>query len=88
MFAFTNSAVKAQHVLFANELFLCKMLVSFLSSNIPLYIEETHVEELCKVLEVQGKIKINFMVIFTSMFYTLFKSKCVSSTLTFSTVQW
>ena len=35
------------------------------------------------------KIKINFMVIFTSMVYTLFKSsKLVSSSLRFSAVQW
>ena len=34
------------------------------------------------------KTKINFMVIFTSMVYTLFKSKFVSSHLRFSAVQW
>ena len=35
------------------------------------------------------KIRINFMVIFTSMVYTLFKSsKLVSSPLRFSAVQW
>ena len=56
MFAFTNSAVKEQHVLFANELFLCKMLVSFFSSNIPLYIEKKNpVEILYKVLEMELK---------------------------------
>ena len=42
---FTNSAVKPQHILFANEL----------SSNIPLYIEKNPVEKLCKVLEMELK---------------------------------
>ena len=31
---------------------------------------------------------INFMVIFTSIFYTLFKSKFVSSPLRFLAIQW
>ena len=44
-----------QHVLFANEPFLRKMLVSFLSSNIALYIEKNPVEKLCKVLEMELK---------------------------------
>ena len=44
-----------QHVLFANEPFLRKMPVSFLSSNIPLYIEKSPVEKLCKVLEMELK---------------------------------
>ena len=50
-----NSAIKAQHVLFANEPFLCKMIVSLFSSNIPLYIEKNPVEKLCKVLEMELK---------------------------------
>ena len=50
---YRNSAVKLQHVLFENESFLCKMLVSFFSSNIPLYIGKNPVEKLCKVLEVE-----------------------------------
>ena len=37
---FTNSAVKVQHVLFANEPFLRKMVVSFFSSNIPLTLKK------------------------------------------------
>ena len=44
-----------QYVLFANELFLPKMLVSFFSSNIPLHIENNSVEKLCKVLEMELK---------------------------------
>ena len=38
--------------------------------------------------ELLKKIKINFMVIFKYMVYTLFKSKFVSSPLRFSAVQW
>ena len=41
--------------LLANEPFLRKMLVSFFSSNIRLYIEKNPVEKLCKDL----KIKLN-----------------------------
>ena len=37
--------------------------------------------------ELLKQIKINFMIIFTSMIYTLFKSKFVSSPLRFSAVQ-
>ena len=44
-----------QYVLFANESCLRKMLVSFFSSNIPLYIEKNPVEKLCKVLEMDLK---------------------------------
>ena len=55
IFVFTSSAVKVQHVLFANEPFLPKMLVSFFSSNILLYIEKTPLEKLCKVLEMELK---------------------------------
>ena len=54
-FRFRNSAVKPQHVLFENEPFLRKMLVSFFSSNIPLYIGKNPVEKLCKVLEMELK---------------------------------
>ena len=35
-----QSRIKVQHFLFANEGFLCKMLVCFFISNIPLYIEK------------------------------------------------
>ena len=38
--------------------------------------------------ELLKKIKINFMVIFTSIVYTVFRSKFVSSTLGFPAVQW
>ena len=48
---FTSSAVKMQHVLFANEPFLRKILVFFFSSNIPLYTEKYPVGKLCKVLK-------------------------------------
>ena len=41
-FLFTNSAIKPQHVLFANKSDLRKMLVSFFSSNISLYIEKKY----------------------------------------------
>ena len=34
---------------------ISKMLVSFLSSNIPLYVEKNPVEKLCKVLEMELK---------------------------------
>ena len=54
-FVFRNSAVKQQHVLFENEPFLRKMLISFFSSNIPLYIEKNSVEKLCKVLRMKLK---------------------------------
>ena len=53
---FKNSAVKPQHVLFANKPFLRKMLVSFFSSNNSLYIGKNPVEKLCKVLEMEIKI--------------------------------
>ena len=49
------SRLKAQWVLFRNELFLRKMLVSFFSFNIPLHIEENPVEKLCKVLKMELK---------------------------------
>ena len=49
-----NSAVKLQHVLFANEPFLCKMLVLFFSFN-PLYNEKNPLEKLCKVLKMELK---------------------------------
>ena len=55
MFDFRNSVVKLQHVLFENEPFLHKMLVSFFSSNIPLYIGKNPMEKLCKVLEMELK---------------------------------
>ena len=38
-----------------NEPFLRKMLVSFISSNIPLYIEENPLEKLFKVLDIELK---------------------------------
>ena len=73
-FRFTNSTVEAQHVLFANEPFLRKILVLFFSSNILLYIEKNPVEKLCKVLKMELKMytpvgqkfvfeKINFKVL-------------------------
>ena len=52
IFVFRNRAVKRQHVSFANEPFLRRMLVLFFSSNIPL---ENPMEKLCKVLEVEIK---------------------------------
>ena len=55
IFVFRNSAVKSQHVLFENEPYLRKMLISFFSSDIPLYIVKNPVEELCKVLEMELK---------------------------------
>ena len=47
--------MKEQHVLFANEPFLRKMLVTLFSSNITLYIEKNPVKKLCKVLEMELK---------------------------------
>ena len=44
-----------QDVLFAKEPFLRKILVSFFSSNIPLYTEKNPVEKFCKVLEMELK---------------------------------
>ena len=38
--------------------------------------------------ELLKQIKINFMIIITSIVYTLFKSQFVSSPLRFSAVQW
>ena len=55
IFVFGNSAVKPQLDVFENEPFLRKMLVSFFSSNIPLYIGKNPVEKLCKVLEMELK---------------------------------
>ena len=55
IFVLRNSAVKPQHVLFENEPFLRKMLVSFFSSNIPLYIGKNPAEKLYKVLEMELK---------------------------------
>ena len=54
-FPFYKQHNKPQYVLFAKELFLCKMLVCFLGSNIPLYIEKGLVEKLCKVPEMELK---------------------------------
>ena len=47
-FVFRNSAVKPQHVLFENDPFLRKMLVSFFSSDILLYIGKNPVEKLLR----------------------------------------
>ena len=44
-----------EQVLFANKPFLRKMLVSFFSSIIPLYIEKTPVEKSCNALEMKLK---------------------------------
>ena len=44
IFVFRNSALKPKLVLFGNEPWLGKMLVSFFSANIPLYIEKNPVE--------------------------------------------
>ena len=52
---FRNSAAKPQHVLFENEPFYRKMLVSYFSSNIPLYIGKNPVEKLYKLLEIEIK---------------------------------
>ena len=38
--------------------------------------------------ELLKQIKINFLIIFTSMIYTLFKSRFVSSPLRFYAVKW
>ena len=54
-FSFLQTVQKAQHVLFTNEPFLRKILVSFFSSNIPLYIEKNPAEKLCKALEMELK---------------------------------
>ena len=53
--SFTNCPVKPQHVLYANQPFSRKMIVSFFSSNIPLYVEKNPVEKPCKVLEMELK---------------------------------
>ena len=53
--SFTNCPVKPQHVLYANQPFFRKMIVSFFSSNIPLYVEKNPVEKPCKVLEMELK---------------------------------
>ena len=53
--SFSQTAVKTQHDLFANEPSLGKILVSFFRSNIPQYIEKNPVEKLCKVLEMELK---------------------------------
>ena len=50
-----NRTVKPQHVLFANEPFLQKMLMLFFSSNIPLYIENNLMEKLRMVLVMELK---------------------------------
>ena len=50
-----NRTVKPQHVLFANESFLQKMLMLFFSSNIPLYIENNLMEKLRMVLVMELK---------------------------------
>ena len=55
IFVFRNSAVKSQHVLFENKPFLCKMLVSLFSSNIPLYLRKNPVEKSCNILEMELK---------------------------------
>ena len=47
--------VKLEHITFVNKPFLCKMLVSFFSFNIPLYVEKNLVEKLCEALEIELK---------------------------------
>ena len=54
-FHFYEHCSQAQHVLFANEPFLRKMLVSFFSSIIHPYIEKNPMEKLCKVPEKELK---------------------------------
>ena len=54
-FCFWKHCSQAQQVLFENQLLLRKMLVSFFSSNIPLYIRKNPVEKLRKVLEFERK---------------------------------
>ena len=54
-FRFWKQCSQVQQVLFENELLLRKMLVSFFSSNIPLYIRKNPVEKLCKVLGFERK---------------------------------
>ena len=45
----------SQHVLFRNDLFLRKVLISFFRSNIFLYIEKSLVEKLGKIMEMECK---------------------------------
>ena len=55
IFVFTNSAVKPQHIFFANEPCLHKMTELFFSSSIPLYMGNNPVEKLFQVLEMKLK---------------------------------
>ena len=76
IFVFANSAVKLQHVLFVNEPFLRKMLVSLFSSNIPQYIEKIPMEKLCRILEMKLKT------------YILVDSKLVSEKIEFKALHY
>ena len=76
IFVFANSAVKPQHVLFVNEPFLRKMLVSLFSSNIPQYIEKIPMEKLCRILEMKLKT------------YILVDSKLVSEKIEFKALHY
>ena len=50
---YKQCTVKPQHFLFTNKPFLRKMLESYFSCIISLYIEKNPVEKLCKVLEME-----------------------------------
>ena len=54
-FSVLETVQSSRNVLFENEPFLRKMLVSYFSSNIPLYIGKNPVEKQCKVLEIELK---------------------------------
>ena len=79
-FRFYKQCSQPQHVLFANEPFLYKILVLFYCSNILLLIEKNSVSKLCKVLEMEPKMyspvatrfifeKINFIKVFFIIFF-------------------
>ena len=55
IFRFYKQCSQPQHVLFAKEPFLRKMLLSLFSSNIPLYIEKNPVGKSCKIQETELK---------------------------------
>ena len=54
-FSFLQTVQSSRNVLFASDPFFCKMLASFFSSYIPLWIENNPVEKLYKVLEMKRK---------------------------------
>ena len=54
-FLFLQTVQSRHNILFTNEPFLHKILASFFSSNMSVYIEKNSVEKLCKVLEMELK---------------------------------